>query len=71
MPFVRGDSCYILEDNKQPMPAKVISRRGATYIVQLIGVCGAIQLPESQLFRTEEEAAASIRQSVIVRNDFG
>lgn len=59
MSFVRGDVCYILENNMNVRAAKVISRRSNYYVIQLVGLCGAIRLPESRLFKTEKEAENS------------
>lgn len=59
MPFKRGDTCFILEDSPHPTQVKVVSKQGTTYIVQLIGSCGAIKLGEDRLFATPEEAEAS------------
>lgn len=56
MNFSRGDICYILEHNSKVRAAKVISRQGQFYTIQLVGTCGAIRLRESKLFCTEEEA---------------
>lgn len=75
MAFVRGDACYILENNMNVRAAKVINRQGRFYIVQLVGSCGAIRLPESRLFLTEEEAENSkkINQKIEAskKNDYG
>ena len=75
MAFVRGDACYILENNMNVRAAKVINRQGRFYIVQLVGSCGAIRLPESRLFLTEEEAENSkkINQKIeeSKKNDYG
>lgn len=46
MEFSRGDTCYILENNR-------------FVTIQLVGSCGAIRLKESRLFRSETEAEAS------------
>lgn len=59
MSFVRGDTCYILENNMNVRAAKVINKQGKFYIIQLVGSCGAIRLSESRLFHTEEEAESS------------
>ena len=59
MSFVRGDVCYILENNMNVRAAKVINKQGRFYIIQLVGFCGAIRLPESRLFASEEEAENS------------
>lgn len=75
MNFVRGDTCYILENNMNVRAAKVINRQGRFYIIQLVGSCGAIRLPESRLFLTEEEAENSkkINQKIeeSKKNDYG
>lgn len=63
MQFKRGDTCFILEDSSQAVRVKVVSRQGKTYIVQLIGSCGALKLPQERLFATMEEAAASKKTS--------
>ena len=59
MKFSRGDTCYILENNRNVRAAKVISRQGSFVTIQLVGSCGAIRLKESRLFRSETEAEAS------------
>ena len=59
MSFVRGETCYILENNMNVRAARVINKQGRFYIIQLVGSCGAIRLPESRLFRTEEDAENS------------
>lgn len=76
MNFVRGDTCYILENNMNVRAAKVINRQGRFYIIQLVGSCGAIRLPESRLFLTEEEAENSKKlnqkiESSKIENDYG
>ena len=75
MDFVRGDTCYILENNMNVRAAKVINRQGRFYIIQLVGSCGAIRLPESRLFLTEEEAENSkkINQKIeeSKKNEYG
>ena len=59
MSFVRGETCYILENNMNVRVAKVISRRSNYYVIQLVGSCGAIRPPESRLFKTEKDAEDS------------
>lgn len=75
MAFVRGDTCYILENNMNVRAAKVINKQGRFYVIQLVGSCGAIKLPESRLFKTEEEAENSkkINQKIeeSKKNDYG
>ena len=76
MSFVRGDTCYILENNMNVRAAKVISKQGKFYIIQLVGSCGAIRLSESRLFASEEEAENSKKlnqkiESSKIENDYG
>ena len=59
MSFVRGETCYILENNMNVRAARVINKQGRFYIIQLVGSCGATRLSESRLFRTEEDAENS------------
>ena len=61
--FARGDICYILENNIRVRSARVINRIGKSYTIQFVGECGAIRLPESRLFKTEEQALASKKES--------
>lgn len=61
MPYKRGDTCFIMDDNPHATQVKVVSKQGTTYIVQLIGSCGALKLPEERLFATKEEAEDSIK----------
>ncbi len=63
MSFKRGDTCFILEDNSDVVQVKVVSKQDKTYIVQLIGACGALKLPESRLFETKDAAKASKKTS--------
>lgn len=63
MLFQRGDICYILKNNCSVHQAKVISRQGNLYTIQLIGTCGATRLPSGRLFKTPEDAEASKKPS--------
>lgn len=75
MTFVRGDACYILENNMNVRAAKVINKQGRFYVIQLVGSCGAIRLPESRLFNTEEAAENSKKMNRKIeeskKNDYG
>lgn len=76
MSFVRGDTCYILENNMNVRAAKVINKQGRFYIIQLVGSCGAIRLTESRLFETEEAAENSKKINQKIKeskksNDYG
>lgn len=69
MSFVRGDTCFILENNMNVRAAKVISKQGKFYIIQLVGSCGAIRLSESRLFASEEETENSKKNKSKDRRD--
>lgn len=75
MDFARGDVCYILENNMNVRAAKVINKQGRFYTIQLVGSCGAIRLPESRLFKTEEAAENSKKMNRKIeeskKNDYG
>lgn len=75
MAFVRGDACYILENNMNVRAAKVINKQGRFYVIQLVGSCRAIRLPESRLFKTEEAAENSKKMNRKIeeskKNDYG
>lgn len=61
MPYKRGDTCYIMQDSPQATRVKVVGKQGSTYLVQLIGSCGAFKLSEDKLFATKEEAESSVK----------
>ena len=67
--YNKDDIVYILENDQVVRKAKV-----ALYIVQLIGSCGAIHLPESRLFESAEAAEENRQKTKLnsanVRNDF-
>jgi len=52
--YNKDDIVYILENDQVVRKAKVAGRQDDLYIVQLIGSCGAIHLPESRLFESAE-----------------
>ena len=54
--YNKDDIVYILENDQVVRKAKVAGRQDDLYIVQLIGSCGAIHLPESRLFESAEAA---------------
>lgn len=61
MSFKRGDTCYIIENSPQAIRGKVVSKQDDTYIIQLIGSCGALRLTEDRLFKTASEAEESLK----------
>lgn len=56
MGFVRGDSCYILDQEKRVEFAKVVGRKGSQYLLQRIGACGTVLRHGDEMFHSEEEA---------------
>lgn len=61
MPYKRGDTCFIMQDNPEATQVKIVGKQDSTYLVQLIGSCGAFKLSEDKLFSTKEEAEASVK----------
>ena len=61
MPYKRGDTCFIMNDSPEATQVKVVGKQGDTYLVQLIGSCGALKLSENELFSTKEEAEESVK----------
>ena len=53
--YNKDDIVYILENDQVVRKAKVAGRQDDLYIVQLIGSCGAIHLPESRLFESRRK----------------
>ena len=58
MEYKKDDIVYIIENNKIIKPARVVSRQGEFYTIQLVGSCGAIRLKKHRLYSSEEEAMA-------------
>ena len=56
MPYIRGDSCYILDEENKIIMAKVVGRKGSGYLLERVGICGTLFRTEKQMFRSEEEA---------------
>lgn len=61
MTYKRGDTCYIMADGPKAIKVKIVSKQGNTYIVQLIGSCGALKLGEDRLFASAKEAEDSVK----------
>ena len=70
MMYNKDDVIYILENNTTIRKGKIARKQGDNYIIQLIGSCGALTLPEDQLFESEEAAEKSRQQIADVQNDF-
>ena len=56
MPYIRGDSCYILDEENKIIMAKVVGRKGFGYLLERVGICGTLFRSEKEMFRTAEEA---------------
>ena len=56
MMYNKDDVIYILENNTTIRKGKIARKQGDNYIIQLIGSCGALTMPEDQLFESEEAA---------------
>ena len=60
--YNKDDVIYILENNTTIRKGKIARKQGDNYIIQLIGSCGALTMPEDQLFESEEAAEKSRQQ---------
>ena len=56
MTYVRGDSCYILDEENNIIMAKVVGRKGNAYLLERVGICGTLFKEAKDMFRSEEEA---------------
>lgn len=56
MTYVRGDSCYILDEENNIIMAKVVGRKGNGYLLERVGICGTLFKEVKDMFRSEEEA---------------
>ena len=52
MTYVRGDSCYILDEENNIIMAKVVGRN----LLERVGICGTLFKEAKDMFRSEEEA---------------
>ncbi len=62
MKFKPGDTAFILESNFLIREVKVLSVKGGFALIQIKGDKGRINLRESRLFATKEEAMASAKR---------
>ena len=56
MTYVRGDSCYILDEENNIIMAKVVGRNGNGYLLERVGICGNLFKDAKAMFRSVEEA---------------
>ena len=61
MAFREGDQAYIIENNSHVTPVQIIKKDGDFYTIQFTNY-GRINLRESRLFHTQEEAKEKIRK---------
>lgn len=56
-----GDLAYIVESNRFIREVKIIRASGELYTLQFTDTRGGLKLTESRLYKTREEAEASIK----------
>ena len=61
MKYGIGDICYIIE-NDTVKRARVSAKKDGQYFVQFVGSCGALAVPENEVYATPEEAAAGMKK---------
>ena len=66
MMYNKDDVIYILENNTTIRKGKIARKQGDNYIIQLIGSCGALTMPEDQLFESEEAAEKIWRYPLLI-----
>lgn len=55
MKYGIGDTCYVIEDDMVKR-ARVSAKKDGQYFVQFVGSCGALVVPEDEIYSTQEEA---------------
>ena len=55
MKYGIGDTCYVIEDDMVKR-ARVNAKKDGQYFVQFVGSCGALAVPEDEIYSTQEEA---------------
>lgn len=55
MKYGIGDTCYVIEDDMVKC-ARVSAKKDGQYFVQFVGSCGALAVPEDEIYSTQEEA---------------
>lgn len=61
MKYGIGDTCYIIE-NDTVKRARVSAKKDGQYFVQFVGSCGALAVPENEVYATAEEAEAGMKK---------
>ena len=55
MKYGIGDTCYVIEDDMVKR-ARVSAKKDGQYFVQFVGSCGALAVPEDEIYSTQEKA---------------
>ena len=61
MKYGIGDICYIIE-NDTVKRARVSAKKDGQYFVQFVGSCGALAVPENEVYAAPEEAEAGMKK---------
>ena len=67
MMYNKDDVIYILENNTTIRKGKIARKQGDNYIIQLIGSCGALTMPEEAAEKSRQQIKLN---SADVQNDF-
>ena len=66
MAFLEGEQAYIIENNSRVTPVRIIRKDGVFYTIEFPDF-GRINLRESRLYRTHEEAEEKVRRTPFVK----
>ena len=66
MAFLEGEQAYIIENNSRVTPVRIIRKDGNFYTIEFPNF-GRINLRESRLYRTPEEAEEKVRRTPFVK----
>ena len=66
MAFLEGEQAYIIENNSRVTPVRIIRKDGDFYTIEFSDH-GRINLRESRLFHTPEEAEEKVRRTPFVK----
>ncbi len=66
MKYGIGDTCYVIEDDMVKR-ARVSAKKDGQYFVQFVGSCGALAVPEDEIYPTPEEAEQGMNAKRSIR----
>lgn len=66
MAFLEGEQAYIIENNSRVTPVRIIRKDGDFYTIEFPNF-GRINLRESRLYRTPEEAEEKVHRTPFVK----